>query len=153
MYQKSEDKDSNTVGTAGAHVEDTPPPEESTTPIVWRGQYIGALFGKPLKVVSSNTFYRGHFESTSHWCDDILGGTNQSNVSFDTENSKEDMTDSHITEQHIFKFYQRQTMLQTTQQIQQLPITSTKKIKNTTVVNEINKILVANKMVVQNESQ
>ena len=50
MYQKSEDKDSNTAGTAGAHIEDTPPPEESTaTPIVERLVYIvGALFGKPL---------------------------------------------------------------------------------------------------------
>ena len=86
-------------------------------------------------------------------CDDIWGGTNQSNVSIDTANSKEvTMTDSHITEQHIFKFYQRQTMLQTTQQIQQLPITSTKKIKNMTV-NRINNILVANTMVVQNKSQ
>ena len=36
MYQKSEDKDSNKVGTAGAHVEDTPPPEESIAPIVER---------------------------------------------------------------------------------------------------------------------
>ena len=29
MYQTSEDKESNTVGTAGAHIEDTPSPEES----------------------------------------------------------------------------------------------------------------------------
>ena len=53
MYQTSEEKESNnTVGTAGAHVEDTPPPEESTaTPIVERLVYIvGALFGKPLNI-------------------------------------------------------------------------------------------------------
>ena len=30
--QKSEDKESNTAGTTGAHVEDTPPSEESTAP-------------------------------------------------------------------------------------------------------------------------
>ena len=30
MYQTSEDKESNTVGTAGAHIEDTPSTEEST---------------------------------------------------------------------------------------------------------------------------
>ena len=46
MYQKSEDKDSNTAGTAGAHNEDTPSPEETTAP---SGEAsIGALFGKPL---------------------------------------------------------------------------------------------------------
>ena len=32
MYQKSEDKDSNTAGTVGAHVEDTPPTEEYIAP-------------------------------------------------------------------------------------------------------------------------
>ena len=39
MYQTSEDKESNTVGTAGAHVEDSE-----------IGKYIelSALFGKPL---------------------------------------------------------------------------------------------------------
>ena len=46
MYQKSEDKDSNTAGTVGSHVEDTPPTEESITT---SGEAsIGALFGKPL---------------------------------------------------------------------------------------------------------
>ena len=45
MYQKSEDKDSNTAGTVGAHVEDTPPTEESIAP---SGEAsIGALFWKP----------------------------------------------------------------------------------------------------------
>ena len=39
MYHKSEDKYSNTAGTAGAHVEDTTPPEESTAPIVERLVY------------------------------------------------------------------------------------------------------------------
>ena len=49
MYQTSEERESNTVGTVGADVEYTPPPEESTTtPIVERLVYIGALFGKPL---------------------------------------------------------------------------------------------------------
>ena len=44
---KYEDKDSNTTGTAGAQVEDTPlPPEESTAPS--RGASIGGLFGKSL---------------------------------------------------------------------------------------------------------
>ena len=46
MYQKSEDKVSNTAGTAGAHVEDNPPPEESTAPS--GGARIGGLFGKSL---------------------------------------------------------------------------------------------------------
>ena len=49
MYQTSEDKESNTVGTAGAHVEDTPlPPEESTATAPSGEASIGALFGKPL---------------------------------------------------------------------------------------------------------
>ena len=38
MYQKSEDKDSNTVGTACAHFEDTPPPEESTATPIYSGE-------------------------------------------------------------------------------------------------------------------
>ena len=46
MYQKSEDKDSNTAGTVDAHVEDTPPTEKFIAP---SGEAsIGALFGKPL---------------------------------------------------------------------------------------------------------
>ena len=36
--------------------------------------------------------------------DDFLGGTNPSDVSIDTANSKEVMAGSHITEQHTFKF-------------------------------------------------
>ena len=36
MYQTSEDKESNMVVTAGAHIEDTPPSEESIAPIVER---------------------------------------------------------------------------------------------------------------------
>ena len=48
MYQKSEDKDSNTAGTVGAHVEDTPPTEESIAPSGEASIGIGALFGKPL---------------------------------------------------------------------------------------------------------
>lgn len=47
MYQKSEDKFSNMAGTAGAHVEDIQPPEESTAPS--REASIGTLLGKPLK--------------------------------------------------------------------------------------------------------
>ena len=48
MYQKSEDKDSNTAGTVGAHVEDTPPTEESIAPSGEASIGISALFGKPL---------------------------------------------------------------------------------------------------------
>ena len=47
MYQIFEDKDSNTVGTVGAHVEDTPPTEESIAPSR-EASIIGALFGKQL---------------------------------------------------------------------------------------------------------
>ena len=47
MYKKSEDTDSNIVGTIGAQVEDTPlPPEESTA--LSGEASICALFGKPL---------------------------------------------------------------------------------------------------------
>ena len=111
MYQTSEDKEINTVGTAGAQVEDTPPPEESTaTPIVERLVYRcfvwEATEQSSLPTRSIEDILGAHLIG-----DDIWGGTNQSNVSIDTANSKEVMTGSHITEQHIFKYYQRQTML------------------------------------------
>ena len=109
------------VGTAGAHVEDTPPPEESTAPIaiaiaerlVYRCFVWEATEQSSLPTRSIEEILGAHLIG-----DDIWGGTNPSdNVSIDTANSKEVMTGSHITEQHIFKYYQRQTMLQTMQQI------------------------------------
>ena len=142
------------VGTAGAHVEDTPPHEESTaTPIcsgeatiIYRCCFWEATEQSSLPTRSIEDILGAHLIGDTIW-----GGTNQSNVSIDTANSKEVMTGSHITEQHIFKYYQRQTMLQTMQQIQQLPIPSTKKIKTTTIKG-INNILVTNMKVVQKDS-
>ena len=100
---KSEDKDSNTGGTAGAHVEDTTTTEESTAPS--GGASIGA------HVLETNQ----ESSRPSRTVDEILGAhpmggdefwgnTNPGDVSIDTANSKEMMTGSHITEQHTCKY-------------------------------------------------
>ena len=100
---KSEDKDSNTAGTAGAHVGDTVPPEESTA---FSGRAsIGAHILEANEQASHPTrsveeILGAHPIGNK----DFWGGTNPSDVSIDTANSKEVTTGSHITEQHTFKF-------------------------------------------------
>ena len=103
MNQKTKNKDSNTVGTAGAHVEDTPPPEESTAP---SGEAsICAQVWEATEQLSLPTHSVKEILGAHIIGDDIWGETNPSDVSIDTANRKEVMTSSHITEQHIFKYY------------------------------------------------
>ena len=86
MYQTSEDKESNTVGTAGAHVEDSE-----------RGKYIECFVWEATEQSSLPTHSIEDILGAHLIGDAIWGGTNQSNVSIDTANSKKVMTDSHIT--------------------------------------------------------
>ena len=85
MYQTSEYKESNTVGTAGAHVEDSE-----------IGKYIECFVWEATEQSSLPTRSIEDILGAHLIGDDIWGGTNQSNVSIDTANSKEVMTDSHI---------------------------------------------------------
>ena len=99
---KSKDKDSNTGGTAGVHVEDTTTTEESIAPSR------GASIGTHVLETNQQSF------RLLRTVDDILGAhpmdgnefwgnTNPGDVSIDTANSKEIMVESHITELHTHK--------------------------------------------------
>ena len=100
---KSEDKDSNTGSTAGAHVEDTTTTEESTAPS--RAPSIGAhvsetnvqLFRSPRTM---EEILGAHLMNDD---DDFWGITNPTGVLIDTANSEEMMVGSHITEFHTHK--------------------------------------------------
>ena len=101
-YQKAEDKDSNTGGTAGAHVENTTTPEESATPN--GGASVGAhnletneQLSRPSRTVEE--ILGSHPTSD----DNFWGGTDPGDVSIDTDNSKEMIVGSHITELHSHK--------------------------------------------------
>ena len=96
---KSEDKDSNTGDTAGAHIRDTTTNEKSTAPS--GGASIGAHVSKTSVQLScpSCTMEEilGAYPMND---DDFLGGTNHGDVSIDTMNSEEMMAGSHIIESH-----------------------------------------------------
>ena len=100
---KSEDKDNNTTGTAGAHIGDTTTPEDSI--LSSGGASIGAhvleATGQSSRLTRSVKDILGAHPLGG---DEVFGGTNPSDVSIDTANSKEVMAGSHITEQHRFKF-------------------------------------------------
>ena len=95
---KSEDKDSNTSGTAGAHIEDTITNEDTTAPS--GGSSLGAHLSETNQASSRslrtvNEILRAHPVN-----DDFWDNTNPTDVSIDTVNSKEKMTGSHITKFH-----------------------------------------------------
>ena len=96
---KSEEKDSNTDGTAGAHIEDTTKTEESTVPSGTPSIGAHILETNVQLSHSSDTveeIYRAHPMND----DDFLGNTNPTDISIDTMNSKKMMTGSHIIELH-----------------------------------------------------
>ena len=96
---KSENKDNNTGGTAGAHVGNTTPPKESTAHS--GGASIGAQVLETNEISSRPSRTAENILGAHLMGDDDFGdGTNPSDVSIDTTNSKEIMTGSHITEQH-----------------------------------------------------
>ena len=95
---KSEDKDSNTGCSTGAHVEDTTTNEDTTAPN--RGACLGAHVleknqapSRPSRTIDE--ILRAHPVN-----DDFWGNTNPTDVSIDTVNSEEMMAGSHITEFH-----------------------------------------------------
>ena len=99
---KSEDKDSNTGGTAGAHVEDTISTEESTIPS--RAPSIGAHMSET-NVQLSNSPRTVEEILGAHLMDndDFLGNINPTDVLINAANSEEMIAGSHITEFHIPK--------------------------------------------------
>ena len=99
---KSKDKDNNTTITAGEHVEDGTPSQNSTTSSA--GASIGAHVLKATGQSSRPTRSVEDLLGAHPINDNIWGGTNPSNVSIDTANSKEVMAGSHIREQYTFKF-------------------------------------------------
>ena len=92
----------NTADTVDAHVGDTTPNKDFTA--FSGGASIGAHVLEATGQSSSPARSVEEILEAHLICDDLWGGTNPSDVSIDTANSKEVMTGSHITEQHIFKF-------------------------------------------------
>ena len=107
---KSEDKDSNTGGTAGEHVEDTTTTEESNAPS--GGVSIGTHVLKKNQESSRPSRTLDEILGAHPMDDDeFWGNTNPGDVSVDTANDKEMMIDSHITKQYTCK-YQRPNWLE-----------------------------------------
>ena len=84
---KSEDKDSNTGGTAGAHVEDTTTNENTTAPS--GGASLGAQVSETNQATSCSPhtvkeILRAHPVDDNFW-----DNTNPTDVSIDTVNSEE----------------------------------------------------------------
>ena len=100
---KSEDNNSNTGGTASAHVEDTATPEDSTAPnggasIVAHVLEINQESYRPSRTIDD---ILGAHPMDG---DDFWGNTNPGDVSIDTANSEEMMARSHMTEQHTCEY-------------------------------------------------
>ena len=97
---KSEDKDSNTGDTIGAHVGYTTTNEESTVPsgeasirthVLEKNKQLSRPSRTVEKILEAHPMNDGDF-----W-----GSTNPDDMSINTTNSKEMMTGSYITELHI----------------------------------------------------
>ena len=99
---KSEDNDNNITGTVGAHDGDTTTPEDSTASS--RSASIGAHGLEATRQLSRPIRLVEEILGAHPIGGDLWGGTNPSDVSIDTANSKEVMVGSYITEQHTFKF-------------------------------------------------
>ena len=98
---KSEDKDSNTGGTAGAHVEDTTTNENSIAPS--GGASLGDHVSEKNQVPSRPSRTVDEILGAHPVNDDFWDNTNPTDVSIDTANSEEIMTGSHITKFHTHK--------------------------------------------------
>ena len=99
---KSEDKDINKGGTAGAHVENTTTSEESTVPN--RALSI-SIHVSETNVQSSNSPCTAEVISGAHPMgdDDFWGNTNPTYVLINIANNEEMMAGNHITEFHTPK--------------------------------------------------
>ena len=98
---KSEGKDSNTGGTAGAHVEGTTMNEDSTTSS--GGTSLGTSVSETNQVSSRLSRTVDEILGEHPVNDDFWDNTNPTDVSIDTTNSKEQMAGSHITKFHTNK--------------------------------------------------
>ena len=95
---KSENKDSNTVGTAGSHVEDTTINEDTTAPS--GGTSLSVHVSESNQASSRQSHTVDKILEAYSVNDDFLDNTNPTDVSIDTVNSEEKMTGSHITKYH-----------------------------------------------------
>ena len=98
---KSEDKDSNTGGTAGAHVEDTTTNENTTAPS--GGASLGAHVSETNQASSRPSRMVDEILEVHPVNGDFWENTNPTDVSIDTVNSEEKMAGSHITKFHKHK--------------------------------------------------
>ena len=98
---KSEDKDSNTGGTAGAHVEDTTTNEDSTAPC--GGASLSARILEKNQTSSRPSHTVDKILRAHPVNDDFWDNTNPTDVSIDTANCEEKIAGSHITEFHTHK--------------------------------------------------
>ena len=100
---KTEDKDSITGNTAGAHVEDTTTTEESTPPsgkaII--GFHVSETNEHLLNSLRTVEEILGTYPVDN---DNFWGNTNPTDVSINTVNSKETMGGSHIIKFHTSKY-------------------------------------------------
>ena len=95
---KSEDKDSNAGGTAGAHVKKTTKNEDTTVPS--GGASLGANVSETNQALSCQSRTVDKILGSHPVHDDFWDNTNPTDVSIDTVNGEEKMAGSHIT-----KFY------------------------------------------------
>ena len=98
---KSEDKDSNTGGTAGAHVEDTTINKNSTASS--GGASLGAHVLETNQAPFRPSRMVDEILGAYPMNDDFWGNTNPTDVSIDTANSEEIMARSYITNFYTHK--------------------------------------------------
>ena len=99
---KSEDKDNNTTGPAGAHVGETVTPKESTT--LSNGSSIGAQVSEVKEHDACPTRFVQEILATHAINDPIWDHTDTCDVSLDTKNSAEALAGIHITRGSIYNF-------------------------------------------------
>ena len=99
--KKSEEKDSNTGGTAGAHVEDTTTNENTTAPS--ERASLGAHVSETNQALSHQSRTVDKILGAHPVNDDFWDNTNPTDVSIDTANIEEKMAGSHITKLHTHK--------------------------------------------------
>ena len=107
---KSEDKDSNTGGTAGAHVEDSTTNEDTIAPS--GGASLGAHVSETNQVSSHQSRTVDEILEAHPVNDAFWDNTNPTDVSIDTVNSEEKMAESHITEFHTHTHKDEQPLVE-----------------------------------------
>ena len=98
---KSEDKDSNIGGTAGAHVEDTTTNENTIAPS--RGASLGTHVSETSQETSRPSRTVKEILGAHPIDDNFWDNTNPADVSVDTVNSEKQMAGSYVTKFHTHK--------------------------------------------------